>query len=112
LSLHLLQHQNLLLHKKGTDMSMLRIQVTQEDIDSGKQSSTDNCAIARALKRQLGLNFISVSGLAVMIGGFYYESPDAISRFVHDFDKDKTLVFPQELLLDRGSPIPQSYVFS
>jgi hypothetical protein len=92
---------------------MLRIQVTQEDIDSGKQSSTDNCAIARALKRQLGIDFISVSGLTVMIGGFYYESPDDISRFVYDFDKNKTLVFPQEFLLDRRASLHQEvYVCS
>jgi hypothetical protein len=86
-------------------MSMLRIEVIQDDIDKGKQSNTDGCAVARALKRQ-GIDNVSVSALSIMINGTFHHTPEDISRFIHDFDKSKKLVFPQEFLLDTSEVLP------
>jgi len=81
-------------------MSTITIQVTQEDIDEGMRSRSDDCAIVKALKRQLHTYDVSVSALSVIIHGQTYKSSQGIADFVHNFDRDKRLVFPQELLLD------------
>lgn len=91
-------------------MSSIRFKVTQEDIELGKKSDTGGCAIARALKKQCNTDYISVSSMHIMINGTFYPTPDEMSRFVFDFDKDKTLVFPTEFLLDTTLILPKQYV--
>jgi hypothetical protein len=86
-------------------MSIITIEVTQEDIDKGIRSRSDDCAVARALKRQLRTYDVSVSALGVMIHGESYKAPVGLATFVRDFDKDKSLVFPTEFLLDMSATI-------
>lgn len=71
------------------------IDVTQEDIDSGVQGSSYNCAIARALMR-LGI------GTAICVGGDSafrvdkdkYMLPKKGQMFVKKFDRNKKSVKP------------------
>jgi hypothetical protein len=86
-------------------MNSISIQVTQEDIDLGSQGNTADCAIARAMKRQLGTQDLCVSSLSFMLHGKRYKTSDALATFVHSFDISKTLVFPAEFLLDLSTPI-------
>ncbi len=98
------------------------IKVTAEDIRLGKQGMGESCAIARAVKRTLGIkNGVSVTGstfevsvpvklppVQVCIGGklvtveeardreatLYFDLGYAASDFIGDFDDDKKSVKP------------------
>ena len=86
-------------------MATITIEVTQEDIDEGIRSRSDDCAVARALKRRLNTYDVSVSALGIMVYGQSYKAPVGLANFVRDFDKDRSLVFPTEFLLDMSAPI-------
>jgi len=91
-------------------MSLLKINVTQEDIDLGHQGNPAECAVARAILRDYHIKDATVSSLSVMLYGKRYGTSDALAAFVHAFDRDKDLVFPQEFLLDTSTPMTQPTV--
>jgi hypothetical protein len=86
-------------------MKSITIQVTQEDINAGIQKNTSGCAIALAMKRQLGHYDLCVCSLSILIEGKRYKTSNEMATFVHDFDNEKALVFPAEFLLDLSEPI-------
>lgn len=77
----------------------MHIQVTQKDIDNGKQVDSHGCAIAVAIKRQYGSTNVQVSGFCIQVDGCVYGATDGLAKFVTDFDTDKTLVFPTEFIV-------------
>lgn len=82
---------------------MTRIQVTAEDIANGTRGNCAFCPVARAVCRATGSVDVSVTGLGVTIWcGEETASlaiPDAVGRFVDDFDCGKP-VHPIEFDLD------------
>lgn len=82
-------------------MQTLRINVTQKDIDEGIQFDCENCAIARACKRQLkerkfvGIQFYEHKA-AIRVGGRFsgIELPQKVDEFVRQFDNNKKKVKP------------------
>jgi hypothetical protein len=82
-------------------MSDFRIRVTQEDIDSGHQAQAYDCAIARALRRQIPYAAcISVGITQFNIDTQTYHNTQEMQEFVRAFDRCKELVFPQEFLIN------------
>lgn len=76
---------------------MMKIEVTQDDINKGKQSNPESCAIARAVKRIAGDHpHVDGSSIDVTIAGRWcvYNVPKTVSTFVDRFDTDKKAVKP------------------
>ncbi len=65
----------------------MRIEVTQEDIDKGVRGNSNQCAIARALKRKYAHERISVSGIMVDIEDVCYSPGPEIREWIVTFDK-------------------------
>lgn len=88
----------------------MTLEITQEDIDGGLQKSTSDCAIARAIKRTLGLSSISsdslvprisVGAFSIKVGNDYYATPKIAYNFIESFDKDKSIVSPFSFDLEK-----------
>jgi hypothetical protein len=90
------------------NMKTLRIQVTQEDIDNGKQMNSYGCAIGLALQRQYSEFDASVGLLAFYLNGFPYKNTDEMVQFVRDFDTHKSLVFPTEFVVELVPVAPRT----
>lgn len=86
-------------------MNSMTIQVTQEDIDEGKQANSYDCAVARAIKRQYQIEDLSVSSLSITVHGLRYKTEPDLAVFVHDFDRHKSFVIPAEFFIDLSTPI-------
>lgn len=82
-------------------MSEFRIRVTQQDIEQGRQSQSYNCAIARALRRQIPYaQSIAVTVMHTTIDHNSYTNTREMADFIGKFDKSKELVFPTEFVID------------
>jgi hypothetical protein len=88
----------------------MKIQVTQEDINEGIQLNSFGCAIGRALQRQYPDIEASVGLMAFYLEGFSYRSTDEMITFVRNFDRDKSLVFPTEFVVDLKASYIQTSV--
>lgn len=81
----------------------MKIQITQEDIDSGVPRSPMDCVIAQAIKRIFKLvNSVIVSPSSsplghdtyIYIDGTVYRMPKKTNDFANRFDRCKSLVKP------------------
>jgi len=78
----------------------MRIQISQEDIDGGKQGTPTGCAIALAIRRQYEFSNVAVTSTAVTLDAKKYELTYDMKEFVRTFDSDKSLSRPSEFVLD------------
>ncbi len=69
-------------------MSM-KIQITQQDIDTGKVRDAFGCAIAAALKQEFAYE-ISVTNV-IQIGKDNFRATPGVVRWFGDFDKGRTV---------------------
>ena len=68
----------------------MKIDVTQEDIDCGKQRSTSCCPVALAIRRtKPRFAPIIVERTCVVIGRYEYDLPPTAREFIADFDSTK-----------------------
>ena len=65
----------------------MKIQVTQQDIDTAVRDDAFGCAIAVALNREFDYE-ISVSGW-IRVGKDYYQSQDDVRDWIANFDRKK-----------------------
>ncbi len=68
------------------------IRVTWWDIFWGKRNSATNCAVARALKRRLGVDYVSVKMNVISVGRGNvcdYDTPMEVKIFIEGFDSRK-----------------------
>lgn len=86
-------------------MSVLRVNVEQEDIDSGEPGVKGQCAIAHAIKRQYpDLGYLSVTKYHIrakmldLDTWFTWVQPEP--EFIRTFDKDKSKAKPFTLTLN------------
>ena len=71
--------------KFGESMKKL-INITQNDIKEGVQSSPTMCPIARAVRRALKPNDIYVDSMNVIIGRKVFLLPHAVTNFIQGYD--------------------------
>ena len=77
------------------------INVTKTDILYGEPANSTGCAIARSLKRTLGLKkFFAVLPDSVLINGQEIVLPNKAQDFINTFDKHKCLSKPFSFELD------------
>lgn len=83
----------------------MQIEITQQNIDEGRQNNAVDCAIARAFKER-GAKSVYVCNLLGRLGrvvakvdGNVYTLGNAGEAFVHKFDEAKSLVSPIVLTL-------------
>ena len=85
-----------------------QISVTQQDIMEGERNSSQNCAVAIALRRSLQTVFVSVCDASAEINGRQYALPNHVTQFISDFDLD---ILPEpmqfELAIDEPLEVPQ-----
>ncbi len=76
--------------------NQVKIEVTQADINQGKQGKIESCAIARAVKRAMGDNPKVSDDIEITIGDGlqYYDIPKKAAIFIEQFDEDKKKVKP------------------
>lgn len=87
-------------------MPRITLEVTQEDIDKGRQEDGEACAIACTLKR-FGYKHVNVDGETIWLGGVKdYELPKKAQKFIDKFDEDKSSVKPFSFKMTM--PCPQS----
>ena len=65
----------------------IKIQITQEHIDTGKVGSAFNCAIAVGLKQEFAYE-VSVTSM-IVIGNDAYQAEPEVVRWFRDFDKGR-----------------------
>ena len=65
----------------------IRIQITQEHIDTGKVGNAFNCAIAVGLKQEFAYE-ISATGM-IVIGNDAYQARPEVVRWFGDFDRGR-----------------------
>ena len=65
----------------------IKIQITQEHIDTGKVGNAFNCAIAVGLKQEFAYG-ISVTGM-IVIGNDAYQARPEVVRWFGDFDRGR-----------------------
>ena len=67
------------------------IEITQQDIDTGKRRNSANCAIALALKREFAydMNVLGLVGDLIQIGKDGYQAMPEVIRWVADFDRGR-----------------------
>ncbi len=87
----------------------MQIEITQRNIDQGRQSSGRDCAIARAMKEQLSLVMgrvpdVWVDRNRVVVDGRMSPATPEIHEFVSKFDHDKALVSPIVITLSPYFP--------
>jgi|NOAtaT_7_FD_contig_21_3847394_length_357_multi_2_in_0_out_0_1 hypothetical protein len=85
---------------------MIKIKVTQEDINLGVVNFS-HCPIARAINKSgvyrtlcTGLEFIVVEEI-MTTRPVIYKTPERARRFIRKFDKDKKSVKPQTFKLTK-----------
>ena len=85
-------------------IAMMKIEITQQDIDNGMKDRVDGCAIALGLKHEFTYE-ISVAPGWIWIGKDWYQATPEVDRWIADFDKGKP-VKPITIELVQ-SPIPK-----
>lgn len=90
-------------------MSQIKINVTQEDITDGHQGKSNDCAIARAIKRELKRDSTSdrvdVTTTSIIVDNVCYKLPQKGADFVRRFDASKAKVRPFSFMLRQGQPV-------
>lgn len=97
----------------------MKIEITQDDIDNGSRMDASNCAIARAIKRMTGSNYVRVGSKDIYIDGQLFIAPLVVTEFVKKFDESKSLVSPFVVFMLEGfqpgnllySPKPLEYIY-
>lgn len=79
-------------------LEVLTVQVTQEDIFRGVRSNSEECPIARALRRKTGSAQVNVEGPTATVNGDRYLMDTTGRNFIQRFDADRW-VKPVEILL-------------
>ena len=69
--------------------TILKIEITQPHIDTGKARNVFDCAIAEAFKQEFAYD-IKVSDL-ILIGKDYFQVADEVTRWIADFDKGRAV---------------------
>lgn len=64
----------------------MKIEVTQQDIDSGKKSDTSCCPVALAMARAVEPLRVSVITKWASIDGRYHSLPPEVTTFIKRFD--------------------------
>jgi hypothetical protein len=72
----------------------MRIEVTQEDIDSGVQADCAHCPVAKAIKRTIQRRDVYVEEKYCFVGDCRIELPNKVSDFIFDFDNRRRRVAP------------------
>jgi hypothetical protein len=78
----------------------MKVHVTQEDIETGEPGDPYNCAVALAIKRELGLD--NLNGQVKIASGFilflvdhvpicHEQVPDEAREFILKFDREEEL---------------------
>jgi hypothetical protein len=65
---------------------MITLRTTQEDREKGVPCHEQQCPIARAIRRVVGVEDVWVDYGAVRIGERYYSLNDAAEEFITEFD--------------------------
>lgn len=71
-------------------MSQIKINVTQDDILNGTRANAQNCAIARAIQRELDRrdrSGITVTNAHIYVDGKLYKLPKKSAQFIYRFDR-------------------------
>lgn len=91
-------------------MSQVKINVTQQDITDGSRGSAQNCAIARAIQRELDRRDrqgIEVTNSHIRVDGKLYKQPQKGSQFVSRFDHRKSVKPFSFMLREDKTPATQ-----
>jgi len=64
----------------------MKVNVTQEHIDAGVQSTPSSCPIALAVKEQLGVSSVHVYADYMSVDGRAYHLPNRAYQFIKRFD--------------------------
>jgi len=67
--------------------TLLKVEVTAEDIKEGKRKSCTSCPIALAFRRALGHDEVKVGEIYTKIGKREYRTPKVAFQFITLFDK-------------------------
>ncbi len=69
---------------------IIKLSVTQQDIDEGEKASCTKCPVALALQRALGRQddaaMVGMGMVNLFIDGNSHKVPDAVRDFVRSFD--------------------------
>ncbi len=68
-----------------TDLSYFDVEVTQEDIDNGRQGNVGFCPIALACKRKFGIPYVYVSA-DILFNNQSIATPEIAKKFIRRFD--------------------------
>ena len=86
---------------------MIKIKVTQKDINNGSQSSITHCAISCALKKELYINTVTTTldgcGLHGLCERSFYLRPvntEDFHKFIRNFDSNRNSVKPIEFVFE------------
>jgi len=67
------------------------LQLTDEDILLSDTASSDNCPIARGLRRTLGSNRVFVHSTVFYVGGTQYQNTSEMRSFIRGYDKCRAI---------------------
>lgn len=67
-------------------MSVLRVSVTQNDIDTGKRGAMCECPVAKAISRAMNSRDVAVDGVRLYALGAVIYLPPAAKEFITAFD--------------------------
>jgi hypothetical protein len=70
-------------------MKLLKIVVTEEDIEAGRKFSSTLCPVGRAIHREIGHEDYQVGSKTLYIEGRSRKSSAKIRQFILDFDDGK-----------------------
>lgn len=87
---------------------MVKINVTQEHIDSGTDGNACHCPVALAIKDALGReDGVYVFYYGANVGADNYHLPMMVTKFIKDFDNEgRGSVSPFSFTLDLAQPAP------
>lgn len=77
----------------------MKVQVTRDDINRGMQGNPYSCALALAVTRTFD-KVPFVGHVGVKMGGEWCDLPPEASKFIYNFDNDRTSVEPFEFELE------------
>jgi hypothetical protein len=69
----------------------VKIEVTEEDIEKGKQSDGTSCPVALAMMRATGSTYVYVDYIESRIAGELIYTPKKAEEFMRDFDSDSEI---------------------